>query len=67
LVFLSALNYDARSTTHQICIVVFIRGCQWPYNVKNNAIHPPFDLYTLFLVTKTARMRWVEYVAKLTK
>jgi hypothetical protein len=34
--------------------------------VKKNAIHPPFGLYALFLVTKIARMRWVEYVAKLT-
>ena len=35
--------------------------------MKKNAIHPPFGLYTLFLVTKIARMRWVEYVAKLTE
>jgi hypothetical protein len=46
--------------------VVFIRGCHWPSNVKKNAIHPPFDLYALFLEIKIARMQWVEYVAKLT-
>lgn len=33
--------------------------------MKKNAIHPPLDLYTLFLVTKLARIRWAEYVAKL--
>ena len=32
--------------------------------MKKNTIHPPFDLYTLFLI---AMMRWVESVAKMTE
>jgi hypothetical protein len=32
--------------------------------VKKNAIHPPFDLYALFLEIKIARMQWVSVCSK---